>query len=261
VFPGTRPSAPHDISPILDAVPNPVSKPALRRYAVPAAAAVLVPLLAACGGGGSSSTTAQDSALSPGQSSPTSHITCDYPDAPQGATGNVDKPPSTPDVQGTVHVTMTTSIGTLGAKLDADKTPCTVNSFVSLAKQGFFDKSPCHRLTTAAAGIFVLQCGDPTGTGTGGPGYSVPDELSGEETYGPGTLAMANSGQPDTGGSQFFIVYQSTPLPPRYTVFGQLDTAGLKAVQKMARKGSDNAFGDGDGHPKVPVTIDGVTVG
>jgi peptidyl-prolyl cis-trans isomerase B (cyclophilin B) len=241
-------------------VPKPLSKPALRRRALPAAAAALLPVLAACGGG-SSSTTAQDSALSPDQSSPTSSITCDYPDAPQGATGNASKPPSTPDVEGTVDVTLTTSIGSLGAKLDAAKAPCTVNSFVSLARPGFFVKSPCHRLTTAAAGIYVLQCGDPTGTGTGGPGYSVPDELSGKETYGPGTLAMANSAQPNTGGSQFFIVYQNTPLPPQYTVFGKLDAAGLKDVQKIARKGTDNAFGDGDGHPKVPVTITSVSVG
>jgi peptidyl-prolyl cis-trans isomerase B (cyclophilin B) len=239
-----------------------VSKPALRRYAVPGAAAVLVSLLAACGsGGGSSSSTAQDSAQSPVQSSPTSNVTCDYPDAPQGATGNVSKPPSTPDVQGTVDVTMTTSIGSIGAKLDADKTPCTVNSFVSLARQGFFDKTPCHRLTTTPATIFVLQCGDPTGTGTGGPGYTIPDELSGNETYGPGTLAMAKTQQPNSGGSQFFIVYQNTPLPPNYTVFGQVDAAGLKAVQKVAKQGTDNAFGDGDGHPKVPVTIDSVTGG
>jgi peptidyl-prolyl cis-trans isomerase B (cyclophilin B) len=188
-------------------------------------------------------------------------VSCDYPDAPQGKTGDASKPPATPDVQGKVPVTLKTTIGELGATLDADKAPCTVNSFVSLARQGFFDNSPCHRLTTAESGIFVLQCGDPTGTGTGGPGYTIPDELSGKETYGPGTLAMAKTQQPNSGGSQFFIVYRDTPLPPQYTVFGQLDAAGLGDVQKMARQGSDNAFGQGDGHPKVPVTIDSVTTG
>ena len=258
----TRPSAPHHISPILDAVPNPLSKPALRRYAVPAAAAVLVSLLAACGGGGdASSSTAQDSAQSPDQSSPTSNVTCDYPDAPQGATRQrlqaaVDTRCAGHGRRHDDHVD-----GLIGAKLDADKTPCTVNSFVSLAKQGFFDKTPCHRLTATPATIFVLQCGDPTGTGTGGPGYTIPDELSGNETYGPGTLAMAKTQQPNSGGSQFFIVYRNTPLPPNYTVFGQVDAAGLKAVRKVAKQGTDNAFGDGDGHPKVPVTIDSVTVG
>jgi peptidyl-prolyl cis-trans isomerase B (cyclophilin B) len=220
--------------------------------------------LTACGGG-SSSQTAQDAGTSPGSgqssSSSSSGVTCDYPADSQAATRKVDPPPQTPDVQGKVQVTITASIGTLVATLDADKTPCTVNSFVSLAKQGFFDNTPCHRLTTAETGIFVLQCGDPSGTGTGGPGYTIPDELSGNETYGPGTLAMANTNQPDTGGSQFFIVYKNTPLPPKYTVFGHIDAAGLKAVQKVAKQGTDNAYGQGDGHPKVKVTLDSVAVG
>ncbi len=241
---------------------KPVSQPVLRRCAVPVAALVLLPMLAACGGG-DSSTAADPGAQSPSQSqsTSTSNVSCDYQDDPQGATGKVDKPPSSPDVQGKVTVTLATSIGTLDATLDADTAPCTVNSFVSLAKQGFFDKSPCHRLTVAPSTIFVLQCGDPTGTGTGGPGYTVPDELSGKETYGPGTLAMANTGQPDTGGSQFFIVYQDTPLPPQYTVFGHLEAGGVQDVQKAAAKGTDNAFGQGDGHPNESVTINGVTVG
>ena len=232
----------------------------LKRRALPVVVAALLPLLAACGGGSSSSTALDSPPTSPSQSqsSSTSSVSCDYPDAPQGKTGHASKPPTTPDVQGKVSVTLKTTIGDLGATLDADKAPCTVNSFVSLARQGFFDHSPCHRLTTAASGIFVLQCGDPTGTGTGGPGYTVPDELSGKETYGPGTLAMANAG-PGTAGSQFFIVYRSTPLPPQYTVFGQVHAAGLKDVQKVARQGSDDAFGQGDGHPKVAVTIDSVT--
>jgi peptidyl-prolyl cis-trans isomerase B (cyclophilin B) len=232
----------------------------LVRRTLPVAVVVLLPLLAACGGG-ASSTAADGGAQSPSktQSSSSSGVACDYPDAPQGKTGHASKPPSTPTVQGQVTVTMKTTIGDLGATLDADTAPCTVNSFVSLAQQGFFDNSPCHRLTTAESGIYVLQCGDPTGTGTGGPGYTVPDELSGNETYGPGTLAMANTNQPNTGGSQFFIVYKTTPLPSTYTVFGHLDAAGLAHVQKAARAGTDNAFGAGDGHPKVTVTIDSVT--
>jgi peptidyl-prolyl cis-trans isomerase B (cyclophilin B) len=153
---------------------------------------------------------------------------------------------------------MATSVGTLGLALDAAKAPCTVGSFVSLAEQGYFDGTSCHRLTTA--GIFVLQCGDPTGSGSGGPGYSFPDELSGKETYPAGTLAMANAG-PDTNGSQFFIVYGDTQLPPSYTVFGTVDAAGLHAVRRVARAGTDNAFGSGDGHPRKPVKIDSVSVG
>ena len=96
----------------------------------------------------------------------------------------------------------------------------------SLAHFAYFDDTPCHRLTTE--GIFVLQCGDPTGTGTGGPGYSVADELSGEETYEAGTLAMANAG-PNTNGSQFFIVTTDAApwLDGKHTVFGQVrDKAG-----------------------------------
>lgn len=154
---------------------------------------------------------------------------------------------------------LTTSCGEITAELDGAAAPQAVSSFVFLAQQGFYADTPCHRLTTE--GIFVLQCGDPTGTGTGGPGYTIPDELSGQETYGPGTLAMAKTSQPDSGGSQFFIVYRNTPLPPQYTVFGRLDAAGLKDVQKLARQGSDDAYGQGDGHPKVPVTIDSVTTG
>lgn len=233
----------------------------LTRLAAPLAALVLLPVLAACGSGSSSSTAVDSGSGTPSSpaSSSAAGTTCSYPADTQSATRKVNPPPSTPDVSGTVPVTMKTSIGTFGATLNADKTPCTVNSFVSLAKQGFFDKTPCHRLTTAATGIFVLQCGDPSGTGTGGPGYTIPDELTGQETYGPGTLAMANTGQPDSGGSQFFIVYKNTPLPPQYTVFGQVSAAGLKAVQKAAQQGTDNAYGQGDGHPKVTITLEQVT--
>jgi peptidyl-prolyl cis-trans isomerase B (cyclophilin B) len=235
----------------------------LIRPALPAAAAALLVVLTACGGGSSSPQAGDTNASTPSQTGSPGNangdVSCDYPSAPQAATRKVNPPPQTPDVQGKVNVTMTSSIGTLHATLDADKTPCTVNSFVSLAKQGFFDKTPCHRLTTSQ--IFVLQCGDPSGTGTGGPGYTIPDELSGNETYGAGTLAMANTGQPNSGGSQFFIVYKNTPLNPAYTVFGHVDAAGVKAVQKVAKQGTDNAFGQGDGHPKVTVTLESVTTG
>ena len=198
---------------------------------------------------------------SPSDTGSASTVTCDYPADAQGAAKKVEAPPATPTVSGTVDATIATSAGTLNATLDADKAPCTVNSFVSLAEQGYFDNTPCHRLTTAKTQIFVLQCGDPTGTGTGGPGYTIPDEFSPSDTYGPGTLAMANTGQPNSGGSQFFIVYEQTPLPPSYTVFGTISPAGVKAVQKVAAKGTDNAFGQGDGHPKEKVTITKVTTG
>jgi peptidyl-prolyl cis-trans isomerase B (cyclophilin B) len=236
------------------------------RPVLPAVTAALLLVLVGCGNGSSGQTAQDPGATSPDDTGPssggaTSDVSCDYPADPQARTRRVNPPPETPDVQGTVDVTMTTSIGALHATLDADNTPCTVNSFVSLAEQGYFDDTPCHRITTRETGIFVLQCGDPSGTGTGGPGYTIPDELSGKETYGPGTLAMANTGQADTGGSQFFLVYRSTPLPPTYTVFGRVDAAAVKTVQKVAAQGTDDAYGQGDGHPNVSVSLDTVTAG
>lgn len=130
--------------------------------------------------------------------------------------------------------------------------PCTVNAMAYLASKGYFDATSCHRLTTA--GIYVLQCGDPTATGSGTPGFSYADELSGSETYGAGTIAMANAG-PNTNGSQFFVVYADSQLPPKYTVWGHIDAAGIAAVAAVAKAGTDNANGSGDGHPKSPVNI------
>ena len=191
---------------------------------------VAVSALAGCSSG---SSTAKDT-------SPTTRAAtgpaCTYSSDGRPAAKKVALPPDHAAVSGSEDVTISTSAGDIKATLDGKTTPCTVNSFVSLADQGYFDKTPCHRLTTQ--GIYVLQCGDPTGTGTGGPGYSFPDELSGKETYGPGVLAMANAG-PDTNGSQFFIVYaDSSVLDPDYTVFGKIDAAGLKVVKDIAAKGT-----------------------
>jgi peptidyl-prolyl cis-trans isomerase B (cyclophilin B) len=219
-------------------------------------------VLTACGSG-SSSTTATEPPASAGSSSSASSpaaagsTTCSFTPDGQKPAKDATPPPSTTDLTGTVKATIDTSVGAFDATLDATQAPCTVASFVSLADQGFYDNTPCHRMTTE--GIYVLQCGDPTGTGTGGPGYTIPDELSGTETYGPGTLAMANTGQPHSGGSQFFVVYKKTPLPPNYTVFGTISPSSVATVQKVAAAGVDNAFGAGDGHPKEKVTITGVT--
>ncbi len=181
--------------------------------------------------------------------------TCAYPSAGTAAK-EVEAPPATAAETGEVAATIETTAGDVAVTLDADAAPCTVNSFLSLAEQDYFTDSPCHRLTTA--GIFVLQCGDPTGTGAGGPGYSFPDELTGSETYGPGTLAMANAGA-DTNGSQFFMVYDDSPLDPDYTVFGTISEEGLAVVQQVADAGA--AGGAPDGAPAEPVAITGVTVG
>lgn len=188
--------------------------------------------------------------------SPVASGACSYPSDSSPASKPVTAPDVDPTVSGEVPAVIATSVGDLAVTLDADATPCTVNSFLSLAEQGYFDNTECHRLTTQ--GIFVLQCGDPTASGMGGPGYSFADELDGSETYKAGTLAMANAG-PDTNGSQFFIVYGDTNLPPSYTVFGQLDEASTKIVADLAKNGTES--GSPDGAPKTPVTITAVTAG
>lgn len=219
--------------------------------ALAAIAVLALLLLSGCG----SSDSEGDSAEGSGESDSSAAAgTCSYPADSQSAAKDVEAPAEEPEAKGTITATIATSAGDLAATLDADRTPCTVNSFLSLAKQKYFDDAECHRLTTE--GIFVLQCGDPTGTGTGGPGYSFADELDGSETYPAGTLAMANSG-PDTNGSQFFVVYDDSSLPPDYTVFGQLDEKSTKTVADLAAKGTDN--GAGDGAPKEKVTITEVT--
>lgn len=181
---------------------------------------------------------------------------CQYPGDGASPAREVETPPEQPTVNGAVAATLATSAGDVGVTLDAEAAPCTVNSFVSLAEQGYFDDTPCHRLTTA--GIFVLQCGDPTGVGGGGPGYNIPDELTGDEEYDGGTLAMANAGSPDSGGSQFFLVYGDTPLPPDYTVFGEIDRAGVDVIRQVAANGT--ATGAPDGPPATEVRIESVTV-
>jgi peptidyl-prolyl cis-trans isomerase B (cyclophilin B) len=144
-------------------------------------------------------------------------------------------------------------------KLAADQAPCAVASLRSLAGQRYFDGTSCHRLTTT--GLYVLQCGDPTGTGTGGPGYQFADENlpTGSATpYPRGTVAMANAG-PGTNGSQFFICDKDNQIQPSYTVLGTV-TDGMSVVDRVSAAGSDGSNGAGDGRPKLPVTITSLTV-
>ncbi len=153
-------------------------------------------------------------------------------------------------------ITLTTNCGDIVIALD-EAAPETVASEAFLAQQGFYDATQCHRLTTQ--GIFVLQCGDPAGDGTGGPGYTVPDEnlpADGEANYPAGTVAMANAG-PGTAGSQFFIVYDDTTLPGDYTIWGTV-TSGLDIVQEVASAGTED--GGSDGPPRQPVVIETATV-
>lgn len=159
---------------------------------------------------------------------------------------------------GTVAAVMQTNEGPITITMDRSKTPCTINSFLSLAVQKYFDATSCHRLVTS--GMYLLQCGDPTGTGSGGPGYTFRDETYSTDTFPAGTVAMANAGT-NTNGSQFFLVYAVTGLPPKYTVFGHMDAAGLAVVAKIAADGQDGSNSAGDGKPKNPAKIVSVTVG
>jgi cyclophilin family peptidyl-prolyl cis-trans isomerase len=206
------------------------------------------------------SSTTKSASASPTASASSSAAVAAYPCTWAASTGatvakKVTKPSTTtPPKTGTVTVAVTTSQGPMTFTLDRAKAPCAVASFVSLAQQKYFDASPCHRLTTANS-LYVLQCGDPTGTGQGGPGYQFGDELTGKEKYTTGVLAMANAGA-NTNGSQFFIVYKNSTLAPSYTIFGSV-TKGLAVVDKVAAKGANPT---GDGKPKLPITLTKVTV-
>ncbi len=182
---------------------------------------------------------------------------CTY--TPNGtAARKVGVPPAKPAFKAAKYqATIKTNRGTVVLDLLNHQATCTVNSFIYLANKSYFSNTPCHRLTTS--GIYVLQCGDPTGTGSGGPGYKFADENLAGAKYTAGTVAMANAG-PGTNGSQFFLVYRnSTTLPASYTPFGKI-VSGLGIIQNVAKAGTDNSNGNGDGHPKEKVTIESVTI-
>jgi cyclophilin family peptidyl-prolyl cis-trans isomerase len=180
---------------------------------------------------------------------------CEY--VPTGeAAKPVNLPPTTGvPTSGSVRYVLQMTEGEVTITMDRAAAPCTVNSFISLARQGYFDKTRCHRL--ADSGIFILQCGDPTGTGRGGPGYEFANETAGAESYTRGVVAMANAG-PGTNGSQFFLVWDdSTSLDqaPDYTIFGSLDPASRDVVAAMAAEGQDGSNPDGTGRPNNPSEI------
>jgi len=189
---------------------------------------------------------------------------CEYPAS--GSASKEVKPPragKVPTDPAQVSASMSTTQGNVGLMLDNGKAPCTVNSFVSLAQQGYFNDTPCHRLTTAEA-LSVLQCGDPTGEGNGGPGYEFANEYPTNQyqpddpklmeavVYPRGTLAMANAG-PNTNGSQFFLVSKDSQLPPGYTAFGTIDETGLATLDKIGAAGV--AGGGEDGAPSLDVKV------
>lgn len=168
--------------------------------------------------------------------------------------------PSAPAMALKPNVSYTASIattdGTIGVQLLPGAAPNAVNNFVFLAKQGFFTHVPIHRMIPG----FMLQSGDPTGTGMGGPGYEIPDDaVPADLTYTTGTLAMANTGRPNTGGSQFFVMLGDVPLPKTYSIFGKL-TSGAEVLAKVnARQVVDNGQGELS-KPAEPIEVTGVTI-
>jgi peptidyl-prolyl cis-trans isomerase B (cyclophilin B) len=204
----------------------------------------------------------------------TSEGPCKYTETPAEPSpkpvGLPTDPAETPKT-GTVKVNLKTNQGDVPLVLDRAKAPCTVQSMEFLTNAKFFDGTKCHRLVTGE-GLKVLQCGDPQGTGSGGPGFTIPDEKPtglaqgqpGQDgtplsIYPRGTLAMANTGAPNSGGSQFFMVYGDSQLPPNYAVFGTIDAAGLTVLDKIAAGGVEGE-GSQDGAPKIATTIDTAAV-
>ncbi|GGK39914.1 peptidyl-prolyl cis-trans isomerase [Pilimelia terevasa] len=200
--------------------------------------------------------------------------------APAGVCGfvKVDEAPARPVTipddtdlpqTGTATVAVTTPHGPMTLTLDRAKAPCAALNFAHLVTAKYFDDTSCHRLTSYPT-LSVLQCGDPTGTGEGGPGYAFRDELPtdlpgqpGDPTgkrrlYARGVLAMANAG-PDTNGAQFFLVYKDSYLQPHYTIFGTVGADGLAVVDRVAAGGV--AGGGTDGRPQIPAALTTLTVG
>jgi peptidyl-prolyl cis-trans isomerase B (cyclophilin B) len=153
--------------------------------------------------------------------------------------------------------TLVTNCGDIKIAVDQAKAPQTITAMTTLARAGYFDASLCHRLTTS--GLYVLQCGDPTATGRGGPTFTFGDEnlpSAGANNYPAGTVAMANSGA-NTNGSQFFLVFANTTLGPNYTIWGKI-TSGLNIVKAIAAAGVQG--GGPDGPPAVKIAIEKVIV-
>ncbi|MET8282897.1 peptidylprolyl isomerase [Micromonospora sp. NPDC005174] len=183
---------------------------------------------------------------------------------------DVGVPSNQQSADGVQTMTIDTNLGPITAKVDRSQVPCTAGAFSLLAEKKFFDNTKCHRLVTE--GIKVLQCGDPSATGkgwrdtdgTGGPSFRLPEEnlpTDKRPPYPEGVIAMANSGQPGSTGSQFFIVYGDSPLDPAYTVLGTV-TGGMDIVKDVAKAGDDGAFAQqaGGGHPKKEVVIKTLTM-
>ena len=242
-----------------------------RQWTVAVSAVVVVVAIAVGGilfASRSTGTTSTPAATPSASASPTPSATpstvaepathCTYAANPPAARP-VTMPPATPDYKATYQATITTNRGPIVIDLLNSKATCTVNSFVHLAAAGFYSRTPCPRITTSQ-GLYILQCGDPTGKGSGGPGYEFASENLTGATYPAGTLAMANTGAPDSNGSQFFLVYRNSSLPPSYTPFGKI-VSGLNILQNVGKRGYGPPLNQaGGGAPKESVEIESVTI-
>jgi len=175
---------------------------------------------------------------------------------------DVGLPPTNPPRSGFQVLTFDTNLGQVQVEMDLSKTPCTAASMAYLASKGYYDNSSCHRLV---ADIFALQCGDPSGTGSGGTTYRFDDEnlpLNKLPAYHDGDVAMANTGQPGSNGTQFFFVYGNSQLQGNYSLWGRV-IAGNDIVKKVAAAGDDQAYAQeaGGGHPLQEFKFNKVTAG
>jgi len=165
----------------------------------------------------------------------------------------IQKPTMQIDKNASYSAVLNTSEGKITLKLNAQQTPITVNNFVYLAEEGFYDQTIFHRVIDG----FMIQGGDPEGNGTGGPGYRFDDEPF-EGEYNRGTVAMANAG-PNTNGSQFFIMHQDYALPKNYVIFGQV-TEGLEIVDKIARAEVKTSPSGEQSQPVDPIKIETIEI-
>ncbi|MCU7724799.1 peptidylprolyl isomerase [Actinoplanes sp. KI2] len=212
------------------------------------------------------------SASSSAAAVPAGFTACTWtPQTGGGKVKDVGTPPPTAPKTGTSTLTMDTNLGKITATLDKSKVPCTTSSFAYLGSKKFWDNTKCHRLVNEKS-FQVLQCGDPFATGKGyretdgqgGPSYTMAEENLPTDTNNPypeGSIAMANTGQPGSTGSQFFIVTADTKLPANYTLLGKV-TSGLDIVKDVVKAGDDGAFASsaGGGHPKKELVFKTITV-
>lgn len=258
-----------------------------RLTATAAAVALVVGASAGCATGDDDETAAAEGTLTsttqsmppesgdPAKDEPAEgQVDCTYATAANAAPDRDVTPPTADQpAEGTTSVSFTINGGEIPMTFENASAPCTVAAVTSLVEQGFYDDTPCHRITVSESPeeLAVLQCGDPTGQGTSGPGFTIEDELptgladssmSGASLYPRGTVAMAKTAAPDSAGSQFFLVYADSALPPEYAVLGTIDESGMAVLDQIADAGakSDDPSSPDSQVPRDEVRISEATV-